>query len=177
MGMDVGPEVARVFGFYAFLLENHFQRLRSATRAAQLGDYGPQGLVSDAVSCWTDTVSASLFPLSLVAPVEVRVVSPSAPVLFRVTNEDALTGGHRIAFAGGLNLVASDLVDTQPAQGSARIPAANVELTLLEGRFLVVRLKGLTALQPPLAPGKSYEGSVHPQGSPTNVASIRVDKL
>jgi hypothetical protein len=124
-------------------------------------------------------LSAALFPLTLVAPVEVKVVPPTAVVAFRVATEDALTAGHRVAYPAAVNLVSDNLVDTKPAPGAASIPATNVELTLLEeGRFLVVRLHGLTQLNPPLAAGKSYEGSVHPQGANTPVvAIIHVDKL
>jgi len=177
MPLNPGPQVTKAFGFYALLLENHIQRVKGATRAAQLGDYGPQGLVNDAVSCWTDTLSAALFPLSLVAPVELTVIPPTAIVRFKVTNEDVLVAGHRIAYPGTTTLVSDNLVDTAPGQGGASIPTANVELTVLEdGRFLVVRLHGVAQLQ--LAQGRSYEGSVHPQGANTPVvARIHVDQL
>jgi hypothetical protein len=179
MGLEPGPEVTRAFGFYALLLENHILRLKGATRDAQLGDYGAQRLVNDAVSFWTDTVSAAFFPLTLVAPVKVEVIPPTALMQFRVANEDALTAGHRVAYPGEVTLVSDTLGDTNPGPGSASIPANNVELTLLEeGRFLVVRLHGLTTLNPPLAQGRSYEGAVHPQGKNTPVvARIHVDKL
>jgi hypothetical protein len=84
-----------------------------------------------------------------------------------------------VAYPGAVTLVSDNLVDTKPGQGTATIPTGNVEVTLLEdGRFLVVRLHGLTTLNPALAQGRSYQGAVHPQGANTPVvAMIHVDKL
>jgi hypothetical protein len=174
MPLETGPEVARAFGFYAVLLENWMERLRGATRDAQLGDYSPRAVASDAVASWRDTVSAVLFPWTLIAPFEVKLTTPTAKVSFTVGTEDELFRVVRVANPGG-KIVADPLQDT--AATGASIPAANIDLSLLEdGRFLAVRLHGLTALA--LAPGSSYECLVHPVGASTPiVAQIHVDKV
>jgi hypothetical protein len=156
--------VNRLWYGYANAVEKWLARMERATDEGIAGQYTPQSWLSDMVASWSDTVDLWNLPYK-VCDERLRVV------VFEITAAtDDVTQTILIPNPGAVVLEADDFVD---GVGNVVLPVLNhVEVNTADGgRTLVVRLYDLVALA---IPAGTYESPVHPQGSATKVALVRV---
>src|SRR5262245_61608954 len=160
--------VNRLWYGYANAMEKWMQRVERAADEGAAGKYTPQSFLSDIVSTWSDAADVWYLPYKICDErlrvvvfeitqatddqVETILIPDPGAVVLEV--DDFVDGGGNVVIAGSAN--ANPQVDVDTADN---------------GLALVVGLFGLLANPPPLG---TYESPVHPHGSTTQIALVRV---